>query len=128
MPDRDKVKVGDLVYVCFFNGGFTHHYGKVQQDEDGLLIQIEGDVVGYLKDADKVRKAVISKGNLCFCREFEEEDYKGCFLVSVPMNNDGSISWDCHPPEDCLPEPERIDPEDAKELREIAKKLGCQLY
>jgi len=124
VPDRDKVKESDLVYAVFWDGMFTRFHGKVEKDEDGLFIHTEGDIIGYLKDAYEVRKAVINKGHLCFPHDF----VKGCFLVCVPMLQDGSIQWEQTEPKDCLPEPERLERENVAELKQIAQELGCKLY
>jgi len=140
VDDRDTIAVGDLVYAVFFNGAFTRHFGKVEESSEGLFIYTETvkddeqgriRLTGFLKNADEVRKAVIDKGHLCFAHQFpERRDMRaGLFLVCVPINaaND-TISWNAHPPEDCLPEPERLEAKDAEKLRCIAKELGCDLY
>lgn len=116
MPDRDKVTPGDLVYVVFFNG--VRYYGEVQNSSEGLFIytkRVKDDQqgrireVGFLKDADEVRKAVIDRGHLCFAHHFRFQ----------------RPDWEDSSPEEFLPEP---DEEDAEHLKQVAKELGCELY
>jgi len=126
MPDRDKVKVGDLVYCSFWNGMLVKFYGKVKSDEDGLLyIDVEAGAVGYLEDAYEVRRAIIYRGNLFFCSCFKvDERTERCILVSYPILEDGTVDWDHR----VIPEPERLCATEVKELERIAEKLGCELY
>lgn len=54
MPDRDKAEVGDTVKAIWFDDP-TWYEGQVKQDEEGLFIDIEGDIIGYLKNAFEVQ-------------------------------------------------------------------------
>lgn len=142
MPDRDKVQVGDTVYAVFFNGGFSRFCGKVQESSEGLFIWTETvkddkqgriRLVGYLKNADEVRKAEVSEGNLCFCHGFrfqqpnDQPDIEGDFLVCVPMLKEGVADFEDTTPEGCLPEPEKLEDSEAELLGQIAERLGCKL-
>jgi len=125
-----ELEVGDLVYASFFEGILLEFYGKVQKDETGLFINTgkrQGEKMyrrGYLEDAHEVRKAELSKGYICFPRAFSKREMVGVFLVCAPTFQGGGADW-----ENCnVPEISRIEEEDANELREIAERLGCEIY
>lgn len=73
MPDRAKVKIGDTVKAVWFDDP-TWYEGQVKEDEDGLFIDVEGDIIGYLNDADEVR--LLSRD--CDFGERPPESLRGC--------------------------------------------------
>ena len=73
----------------------------------------------------EVRHAIENRGNLCFAHEFDTEEIKGLYLVTVPLLTNGKADWEVA---FGLPESERIPVEEKFELEQIAEKLGCKLY
>lgn len=64
------------------------------------------------------------KGNLFFGRNVEIDGKTGFYLVCCPIFIDGTPEWENWG----LPEPERLEEDDAREIRKIAERLGCELY
>lgn len=122
MPDRTRVKVGDLVYASFFDGCFSHFFGEVQKEierEDGRFFIQCGDNIGYFDNAYAVWKAVEFRGNLCIAPGIlgHKKDRQ---LWLMPIHKDGTIN----PEESYKAEPSKISNRDADQLYEIAEKLG----
>jgi len=130
MPDRDKLKEGDTAFAVFFNGVFTYTYGTVIKTDEGLAITNQYGLIGYLKDADEVREAIVQDGNLFTTYEFKKpkENLVGTFLIAIPILQDGKLDLSKRPQDYVIPEPEHLNPTEQQKLKQIAKKLNAQLY
>jgi len=114
MPDRNKVKLGDVVLARWFDNP-RWFVGVVKKDEEGLYIDCDDGTVGYLEDADEVIKAIKHSGNLMYC--------KNGLLHASPILSDGTVDLESETIVDSSGNPDEI-----SKLQEIAKRLNCKLY
>lgn len=54
VDDRNKVNAGNLVFIVVYDGTFKKWIGEVQEDDEGLYVEVNGDRE-YIEDVDEVR-------------------------------------------------------------------------